>query len=272
MAELVVHLDNVSVVRSGRCLLHEIDWRIEQGQHWTLLGANGSGKTTLLKVILGYEWPSHGQVRVLGRPFGQIDIRRLRRQIGWVSNALTTRLSDHERAWQVVAGGLDASLRLYRDIAGDERQKVRRALERVGALACENEPYGILSQGEQQRVLIARALVHDPVLLILDEPCVGLDPAARWRLLQDQQRLAVEAEGPAIIWVTHHVEELGPWISHALVLKEGHMISCGPIEEALRSDVLSRAFDRDCRLVREGGVLRLIRGSNADAAVDTSAG
>jgi len=268
MAEGVVHLDDVSLVRDGRRILGHITWRIERGRHWALLGANGSGKTSLLKVILGYEWPSHGRVRVLGQCFGQADIPRLRRRIGWVSNALTTRLNGRECAWEVVAGGLDASLQLYRDVTDEERAKVRRALAITGALACEHQRYELLSQGEQQRVLIARALVQDPAVLILDEPCVGLDPAARERFLRDQERLASHADSPVIVWVTHHVEELRPWIRHALVLKEGQVLACGSIEQVLRSEVLARAFDCDCRLVRENDVFRLICEPENGAAAD----
>jgi len=264
----VVQLDGVRLVRNGRQILRGIDWRIEGGQHWALLGANGAGKTSLLKVILGYEWPTAGVVRVLGRTFGQADIPAVRRRIGWVGNVLTTQLNGRERGWEIVAGGLDAALQLYRGVTDGERHRIRRALEVAGAAGCEDRPYGWLSQGEQQRVLIARALVHEPALLILDEPCVGLDPAARWRFLDDMERLAGRPGGPSMVWVTHHVEELGPWIGHAMVLKDGRVVSCGPIGSVLCGGVMAEAFDCNCRLVCRGRTFALMRDEAAEPAAD----
>lgn len=242
----IVHLQDITYVREGQTILSGISWRIERGRHWALLGANGSGKTTLLKVITGYEWPTAGEVSVLGEHFGECDIRELRKKVGWVSSAVLHQFSPHDTALDVAASGLDASIGLYRELSPAEWATARESLGHLGIEHLAGRLYRLLSQGEQQRVLIARGLVCGPALLVLDEPCAGLDPVAKEHFLADLDSLCRRPEAPTMILVTHHIEEIGPWIHDVLVLREGRMLLAGAKENVLRSDVLSNAFAGEC--------------------------
>ncbi len=250
MSQSVVHLERVFFRRKTSCILKDISWRIERGSHWALLGPNGSGKTTLLKIITGYEWPTSGRVQVLGRDFGDCSIGELRTTIGWASSAIEAQLPGGDTAIEIVVSGLAASIGLYRDFSAAEYAAARAALLRVGAEAEAERRFGLLSQGEQQRVLIARALVCRPKLLILDEPCVGLDPAARHRLLGDLASLAAGGDCPSVIYVTHHIEEIGPWITGVMLLKEGRCAGQGAPAEMLAGDLMSDVFGLACRVAR----------------------
>ncbi len=253
----VVELDRVTVVRGGATLVDGVSWRIASRGHAVLLGANGSGKTTLLKVLTGYDWPTSGRVRVLDAPYGECDLRTIRRHIGWVSSAMERRFLPQESALDVAGSGLDASLGLYRQLTTAESARCARALEQLGVAAIASRAFGLLSQGEQKRVLIARALVLEPSLLVLDEPCAGLDPAARAEFLDDLGRLAERADGPTVLLVTHHLEEIRPWIREALVLRAGRVVKQGAAGDVLVDAVMTEAFGRPCRVVRDGGELRL---------------
>ncbi|MDZ4858794.1 MAG: ABC transporter ATP-binding protein [Candidatus Hydrogenedentes bacterium] len=253
----VLALENIHFLRNGRPILRDISWTVRRGDHWAVLGANGSGKTTLLKIITGYEWASEGSVRVLDRQFGQTDVPRLRKLIGWVSSSLEHRLPGHDLGINVVMSGVDASLGVYRQFTDHERATAYRALVAVGGDGLAEKRYGVLSQGEQQRVLIARALVAQPSLLILDEPCAGLDPAARYHFLSDMARLASSPNPPTLILVTHHIEEIGPWINRVLVLKQGRLLAQGSPESCLREDILSDAFSIPCTIKKDSGFYQL---------------
>lgn len=244
----ILSLEGVSYRRSGSAILAGIDWSIQPQEHWALLGANGSGKTTLLKLITGYEWATQGSVTVLGRRFGACNIPELRKTIGWVSSALQQRLPGSDPAVKIVTSGFEASLGVYRRITSNEMRRAVETLTLLGAQSLADRPYGILSQGEQQRVLIARALVNRPQLLILDEPCAGLDPAASRRFLADVAALIETPDAPSIILVTHHVEEIGTWINRVLILKNGRILAKGPKETILTSRVMSEALDARCRV------------------------
>ena len=252
MSEPVVELEDVCFCRKERQILSDISWRIESGSHWALLGANGCGKTTLLKILTGYEWPTFGTVRVLGERFGLCDIGRLRKLIGWVSSAMTQRLPAQDKAVDVVASGLDASIGLYRSITSDEYADSTAMLRRLGVESIAKQSYNTLSQGEMQKVLIARALVCQPQLLILDEPCIGLDPAARQRFLKDLEQLARSQKNLTMILVTHHIEEIDPWIQNVLLLKNGKIQALGAPEELITSQQMSTLFDFPCSVFRQG--------------------
>lgn len=261
----VISLENVGYRRGDTQILSGIRWTIERGQDWALLGANGSGKTTLLKIITGYEWVTEGAVEVLGETFGQCNLPELRKTIGWVSSALEHNLPDRDRAVEIVASGMEASIGLYRDFTSAEFTRAQETLALLGCESLASQKYGVLSQGEKQRVLIARALVNRPRLLILDEPCAGLDPAARDLFLSDLGELAGRPDAPGMILVTHHIEEIGPWVSHVLVLKAGQVLAAGPREQVLTGDVLGRAFDRTCAVEKRDGhfYLELLQGESS---------
>lgn len=249
----LIQLEAVAFFRRSRSILSDISWRIESRQHWVLLGPNGSGKTTLLRILTGYEWPTLGVVRVLGEQFGQCDIPRLRRRIGWVSSAEQPLLSGWDRSIDIVASGLDAAMAVYRTIQPDEWRRAEESLASVGAAGIADQSFDTLSQGEQQRVLIARALINRPRLLILDEPCAGLDPAAREKFLADVTAMVHRRDAPTALLVTHHVEEILPWMSHVLLLDKGRIAAAGPVAEVLNSETLGRAFGCQCDLARNNG-------------------
>ncbi len=223
-------------------ILRDVCWTIRAGEHWALLGPNGSGKTSLLQILAAVEWPSEGEVEVLGEKFGRVDLRDLRKRVGMVGAALEERL---------LLSGMEASIGLNRAFDAHERQRALVALEALSAGHLARRPFGVLSQGERQRVLIARAFVHRPPLLVLDEPCEGLDPLARERLLEDLGGLAEHPEAPTMVLVTHHLEEIAPFVSHALLLAGGEAVASGPVAEVLTSANLSRAFGVPCELVVE---------------------
>ncbi len=251
--DALVQLEAVAFSRRSRLILSDISWRINPNQHWVLLGANGSGKTSLLRILTGYEWPTTGSVSVLGRRFGQCDIPRLRTRIGWVSSAEQPLLSGWDPAIDIVVSGLDGAMAVYRAIQPDEWKRAEDSLAAVGAAGIALQRFDTLSQGEQQRVLIARALINRPRLLVLDEPCAGLDPAARERFLADLTAMAAGPDAPAVLLVTHHVEEILPWMSHVLLLKNGRIAAAGPIAEVLNSATVGEAFECRCDLARSNG-------------------
>ncbi len=253
----IVELSKICMQRDDQQILTDIDWRIQKSEHWALLGANGSGKTSLLKVIAGYEWPTSGSVQVLGEKFGQTDLRELRKRIGWVSSALLHWLPDSETALSIVASGIEASIGLWREFTDSEFEKAGQALQVLGGQSIMTKPYRVLSQGERQRVLIARALVNRPALMVLDESCGGLDPFARERFLHDLAQFAETPDCPTLIFVTHHIEEIPSFISHAMLIKNGRPLGQGRIETVCTARLLSEAFGCPCELHRENGRYQL---------------
>ncbi len=252
----MVPVVDVSVERHYRVELAEpilegIRFRVLPGEHWALVGANGSGKSTLLSIVSGDLWPSLGVVRVLGEEYGRVDKRELRKRIGVVSAALVSNLPAADTGLEIAASGIRAMIGRLGPLDPEELARGARALERVRATDCAPKPYGVLSQGERQRVMIARALVNDPALLILDEPCGGLDPVARERFLADLGSLSREPNGPTQLHVTHHLEEVPPFLTHAFVLRNGRELASGPVADVLTSAVLTEAFGAPCRVDAE---------------------
>ncbi|MGB5811395.1 MAG: ABC transporter ATP-binding protein [Polyangiales bacterium] len=243
---LDLHVD--AFTRDETTILEGIHWQVARGQHWVVLGANGAGKSSLLSIVAGYEWPSRGRVRVLENEYGQCDMRALKTRIGWVSSALFTWLPDRQRAREVAATGIHATIGNWHALSEDDLRRADAALERIGGSAFRDKRYGVLSQGERQRVMIARALITQPDLLILDEPCAGLDPGARERLVEDVDRLCAAADGPTLLLVSHHVEEIPPSATHALLLKDGKTLASGPLEETLTSEHMSALYDYPCEV------------------------
>jgi iron complex transport system ATP-binding protein len=248
----VARVEVGSFRRDGVDILRGVEWTIESGQHWAVLGPNGSGKTSLARILGAYEWPSEGAVEVLGDRFGRTDLRELRKKIGLVSSALEPRFPDAEDARSIVLSGLEASIGKNRAFTSAEEARALSALEAVGAAHLERRPFGVLSQGERQRVLIARALVAAPRLLVLDEPCEGLDPVARERFLEDLSRLCAGREGPTMVLVTHHLEEIPPFVTHVLLLSGGETVAAGPVAQVLTDAQLTRAFGVSCQVRVEG--------------------
>jgi iron complex transport system ATP-binding protein len=259
----IVDLEAITFQRDQRSILTEVSWSIRQGEHWCVVGANGSGKTTLLNILSGYEWPSSGRVVFMGNLYGSCDLPALRRRIGWVSASLEERLLSHAYlrqtpAKQVVASGLEAALRWYGNWDNSIEDRTRNLLSRLRVDSVADKPFQVLSQGERKKVLIARALIGDPALLILDEPCCGLDPVSRQNFLSDVSRFTRQADGPATLLVTHHVEEIGPWVTHGLGLKAGSVSFSGPLEQVLCSANMKTLYDFPCKLERHSAGYRLL--------------
>lgn len=227
------------------------------GEHWVILGANGSGKTSLLAALTGYLMPTAGEISALGQRYGETDWRELRTRIGLVSSSLRQMMNEAEPALLTVAGGKFAMIDFWGEPNRADRRQARSLLQLVEAGHLADREWGVLSQGERQRVLIARALMSRPRLLILDEPCAGLDPAAREHFVQFVDALARRADSPALVLVTHHVEEITPVFTHALLLAEGKVAAGGPRKRVLTSANLSAVFDCSVRLVRRQDRLRL---------------
>jgi iron complex transport system ATP-binding protein len=241
------------VVERDVPILRGIDWRVERGQHWAILGANGSGKTSMLRALTGYLPPTAGAIRLLGQTYGRTDWRELRTTVGIVSSSVQQMMPDSEPALNAVVSGKFAMIGYWGEMRAADRAAAARILRSVEAAALAARPWQHLSQGERQRVLIGRALMARPRLLILDEPCAGLDPVAREHFLQFLERLARRRSAPAMVLVTHHVEEIMPAFSHVLVLKGGRVLASGPRARVLTSRTLSAAFGAPVRLRRIGG-------------------
>jgi iron complex transport system ATP-binding protein len=252
MPKTVLKVAGLRVLRGRAVILDGIDWEVRAGEHWVMLGANGSGKTSLLSALTGYLMPTDGDVEVLGERYGESDWRELRCRVGLVSSSIRQQMADDEPALVTVVSGKYAVIDLWQSPTTAERREARRILAQVECSKLAGRRWGVLSQGERQRVLIGRALMARPELLILDEPCAGLDPAAREHFLQFIQRLGSRRSGPALILVTHHVEEVMPVFTHALVLRDGRVLAGGRKGEVLNSTNLSRAFGARMRLRRVG--------------------
>ncbi len=248
-----IRLEDVSFVRRRRIILDQINWNVSAGDHSVVLGANGSGKTTLLQMLAGYLWPTRGRVTVLGERFGQVDLRLLRKRIGWVGSFLEAQIPSTQRPLDLIVSGKFASIGIFEV---PEEQDYRQACDLAAQLRCDHvldSPYGVLSQGEKQRLLIARALIHRPRLLILDEPCAGLDLVSRELLLHTIEDLAHSEDPPTMVLVTHHLEEIMPAFGRVFMLKNGRCLAQGRKEEVLKSGMMEEAFGIPVDVVEEGG-------------------
>jgi iron complex transport system ATP-binding protein len=254
----ILEVSRLSIERGRTRILHDVNWRVERGQHWVVLGANGSGKTSLLRALTGYLPPTTGQVAVFGKIYGETDWRDLRMHIGLVTSALQPHVPPAEPAIETVLSGKFAQLDLWAKTTHADRAAAGRILQRVDATPLAAREWMFLSQGERQRVLIGRALMARPRLLILDEPCAGLDPVAREHFLKFLDDLAHRRGAPALVLVTHHVEEITPAFTHALVLRAGAVVAAGPKSRTVTSAMLSRAFGARIRVRTRDGRYRML--------------
>ena len=247
--------------RRGRPILQGVTWTVERGQHWCILGPNGCGKTSLINVITGYEMATSGSIEIGDSRFGNADWREVRKRVGLVTNTLTTYLEPGEPVLDAVVSGREAMINLVGAPNPVWVKEARHLLEEVGCGYLVGGVWGPLSQGEKQKILICRALMARYDVLILDEPCAGLDPVARERFLRWVQDLSVRPNAPSMILVTHHVEEILPCISHVLLMRDGKAHAAGPRDEVLNDAALSHIYGAPVRLGTESGryFLRLIQ-------------
>ncbi|WP_227939505.1 ABC transporter ATP-binding protein [Alkalihalobacillus deserti] len=240
----IVSLKNVMWSREGRTILDQISWDVSPGEHWVILGLNGSGKTSILNLLTGYQWASKGEVHVLGEKFGQTNIPELRKSIGWVSVSVDERYAGRgsDIALEVVISGKHASIGLYEEVTKEDIVRANALLTELRIEHLARQPFMKLSQGEKRRVIIARALMGQPKILILDEPCNGLDLYSREQLLETIERLASIEGGPTLLYVTHHLEEVVPTISHALLINHGKIVAQGEKQSVLTEFNLEKTF------------------------------
>ena len=252
-AKSILSVSGLRIVRGGTVILRDVDWRVQRGEHWVILGANGSGKTSLLSALTGYLMPTAGEISLLGQTYGQSDWRELRKKIGLVSSSVRQMMADDEPALETVASGKYAMIDFWGRLSRTDKAGASRLLKQIECEHLAERPWRVLSQGERQRVLIGRALIAKPRVLILDEPCAGLDPAAREHFLQFLQRLGARKNSPTLVLVTHHVEEMMPVFSHVLVLKNGAVLATGGKMAVMTATNLSRAFAAKLRLQFKNG-------------------
>lgn len=239
----ILEMNDVSWQREGKPILTGVNWRVSKGEHWAVLGLNGSGKTTILNMINGYTWPTQGQISVLGHPFGSVDLRDLRKMIGWVSSSLQEKLYASDRTQHVVISGKYASIGLYEKPSETDYEQARHWMQRLSCLHLYDRTYQSCSQGEKQKLLIARALMASPKLLILDEATNGLDFLSREALLASIDELAQGPDAPTLLFVTHHIEEILPVFSQSLLIRRGEVFAKGLSRDVLTSASLSDFFE-----------------------------
>ena len=248
-----LEMDSVSLDVQGKRILDSVTWVVSRGEKWVVLGLNGSGKSSLLRLLSGFGYPSCGSLRVLGEPFGHTDLRELRKHVGWVQADLAADIPGFMTARDVVMSGAEGSIAVYEDRGGEEGRAAEEALSAIGAHALSGRLFHTLSTGERQRVLIARALAAGPRLLLLDEPCIGLDPLAREEFLESLAALFRQRPGLSVISVTHHVEEIIEGYDRTLLLAGGRIRAQGERHEVLAGPGIADTYGTRCRIeLREG--------------------
>ncbi|WP_371478980.1 ABC transporter ATP-binding protein [Kitasatospora sp. NBC_00315] len=249
----VLELVDVSVVREGRELVGQVSWSISEGERWVILGPNGAGKTTLLQIASTYLFPSTGKVTVLGEKLGEVDVFELRARIGLAGASMIDKLPADQSVLQTVltaAYGMTASW--HEKYEETDESRALALLDRLGMADFTTRRFGTLSEGERKRTLIARALMTDPELLLLDEPAAGLDLGGREDLVRRLGALAQDEFAPAMVMVTHHVEEIAPGFTHVLMIRQGKVLTAGPIDTELTARNLSLCFGLPLTLERHG--------------------
>jgi iron complex transport system ATP-binding protein len=253
----LITCEDVGYHQQGTDILADINWQIDRGQHWSVLGPNGCGKTTLLKIACGYLWPTSGRVLRLGDEL--LDLGELRRSIGWISTGMITDIPASDTGLETVVSGRFAQFGLKRlpgmeEPSSGDFADAHNELMRLNCESLAEKRFGILSQGERQQVLIARARMAKPLLLVLDEPCAGMDPGVRERFLAWLNEALRHPETPTVVLVTHHIEEIVPGFANTLVLSQGRVHSAGPTDRVVTRETIESVYGtRLSRLETVGG-------------------
>ncbi len=248
MKKPIVVLENVHLEREEDKILRNINWTVFPGEHWAIIGQNAAGKTLLLKIIATYLWPTRGSVEVLGEEFGSIELHKLRQKISWISSALEQELPQNQSVIEVVLSGYFSTLRLFDKPTEKIVQRARKFLQIMGLNSHEKQIFETLSVGEKKKSLIARAMIRKPRLLILDEVCAGLDPIARRKFINSLRRLIHKESNITILYVTHHLEEIFPEITHVLGLKNGKIAFSGKKQTQLNQKNMNFLFGKKAKL------------------------
>ncbi|SDR96694.1 iron complex transport system ATP-binding protein [Nocardioides scoriae] len=250
----VLELADVSVRRGQSLLLDGIDWAVEEDERWVVLGPNGAGKTTLMQLCSAQIHPTSGVLAVLGEVVGTVDLFELRPRIGWTSAAVAERIPRHELVRDVVVSASYGVVGRWREQYDDlDHERAAELLVEVGAGGLLDRTFGTLSEGERKRVQIARALMTDPELMLLDEPAAGLDLGGREDLVATLSELAMDEHAPATVLVSHHVEEIPPGFTHALLLRDGRVTAAGPLPHVMTEEILSDTFGLPLAVTEEDG-------------------
>ena len=249
----IIKLEDISWRRDGKEILKDINWEVHPGEHWAILGLNGSGKTSLLNIVTGYNYPTAGRANVRGTEFGKASLPEMRKKIGFVSNALGrfAQTLNRETVENIILSGKFASFGIYQEITEEDAQRAANILKELRLEYISDQRYSVLSQGEQRRALLGRALMSQPELLILDEPCAGLDVLAREDVLAMTEQVAEETR--PLLYVTHHIEEITDAISHVLLIRDGGSSRRGTKQDVLTSENLTEAYKIPINLHWEGG-------------------
>ncbi|MCL3819450.1 ABC transporter ATP-binding protein [Aeromicrobium wangtongii] len=267
-------LSKVSVVRPGKLLLDDVSWTVEEGDRWVVLGPNGAGKTTLLQIVGAAMHPTTGEAHILGEQLGRTALAELRTRIGHTSTKVADRIPPGESVRDTVLSAAHAVTgRWNEEYDPEDVKRAEQTMGEWGVSGLARRTFGTLSEGERKRVLIARALMTDPELLLLDEPGAGLDLGAREDLLASLDVLSESEDAPVLVMVSHHVEEIPAGFTHVLLMRAGRVVAQGPIESTLTAENLSMTFGQRIQLDREGGryaARRAAYGRRADRSHDTS--
>ena len=241
---MIIDLQNVSYRKNGKMILDGVNWQVEDGEHWIILGLNGSGKTTLLNLINGYIFPVYGgSANVLGYQFGNCPIADLRKHIGWISNSLAQNIPVNDTPLEIILSGKFASSGLWDKVSDEDVSKAEGIMEKLGIMKLRDRTYGSLSQGEKQKVIIGRALISDPDIIIFDEACNGLDIFAKKDLYNLIEKLAQDKK--SIFFVTHNTDEILPIFNKALLLKNGQVHSKGDLKTVIQQENLQDFYGSD---------------------------
>ncbi len=267
-------LSKVTVTRPGKTLLDKVSWTVNEGERWVVLGPNGAGKTTLMQVVGTTLHPTSGKVKVLGHKLGKVDVFELRTRIGHTSTTVADQIPPTESVRDTVLSAAYAVLGRWQEEYDDEDfARATQIMGELGIRALADRTFGTLSEGERKRVLIARALMTDPELLLLDEPAAGLDLGAREDLIASLDVLSADDSAPVLVMVSHHVEEIPVGFTHVLMLRDGAVVAQGPIESTLTAQALGATFGLRLELHQEGGrfsARRAAYGHRADSRGDAS--
>ncbi|GIF10578.1 ABC transporter ATP-binding protein [Actinoplanes teichomyceticus] len=241
--DTVIAFNRVSVVRGGNHLINSLSWQVELDERWVVLGPNGAGKTTLLNIASGRLHPTRGQAWVLGERLGRTDVNELRTRVGITTGRLADRIPPDEKVLDVVVTAAWSVVGRWREAYDPQDEaRARQLLAQLGMTGFLDREFGTLSEGERKRTQIARALMTDPELMLLDEPAAGLDLGGREVLIGHLSELAMDPDAPAMVLVTHHVEEIPPGFTHALLLREGAVVAAGLLGEVMTAENLTKAF------------------------------